>query len=468
MSLESFLADLKQQPLIVSVQASPGSPVASPESLLLLAKASVQEGARWLRLEGTKSIQLISAELSVPVIGLIKKEYEGSGVYITPSRAEVADLLQTDCPIIALDGTTRRRPNGESLADLIAQIHDGGRLALADCDSIESVRYAMECGADVVSTTLSGYTEGSPPQSGPDFELIRAAVAMGAPVLGEGRFSTPDQVRQAIRIGASGVVVGGAINDPIKTTRAFSEAVKIYRGRIAAFDIGGTWLRFGEFDESGYLSHSDRVPTPKTRKERLAWMRQRSEGFDRVGVSCGGTIDPQTRTVWESKPFIHENEGTDFSELGTDVYALNDGLATAWAHGCLSEFVGKRIAVLALGTGVGLGCVDRDRIVVGPRGEYPRMNDVPIAEGKTFEDLVGGMNLNPPLSSENVSELNRWASFCVSQVRTLFLPDEVVVCGGVGLSSSLKVDAILSPLGEEAGLHGAHAIARFPHGLERA
>lgn len=461
MTVQALLALLSDSPLVASVQASDPSPLAQPEKLLPLAQASQQEGVRLLRLEGADAIRLIRAECGLPAIGLIKRHYEGSEVYITPTATEVAELVDLGCEVIALDGTQRWRW-AEDFEALLAQIHTAGRLAMADCDTLESVQAAFAMGADIVGTTLAGYTSSSSDLSGPDIDLVRHASKLG-PVLAEGRYAEPWQVQAAFRAGAVGVVVGGALNDPVKQTRRFLAAAKKHATRVGAVDIGGTWLRFGVVNHELTVVESDRIPLPPTSQERIAWIRQQMErtSVERVGISTGGTVDPRSATVWEAKPIIPDHIGTDFRPLG-NIVALNDGLATAWGHACHADFAGKRVATLALGTGVGFGLVDRGRLIMGKRGDYMRLNDVPLPGGATFEDLLGGAALTPNPTADQRRLANEAARAAARLIETLYYPESIVLCGGVGLSDWLEVDLPRSPYGAEAGLIGAASLALFP------
>ena len=166
MTLDAFLATLDSAPLVASVQASPGSPMAEDEALLRMARASLQEGVRVMRLEGASTISRIKQETSATCIGLIKRSYEASEVYITPTNAEVEELLGTGCEIVSLDATERSRPGGEDLGDLIAKCHGAGRLVMADCDTFGAAQNAVANGADILGPTLAGYT--------PDAALTRS------------------------------------------------------------------------------------------------------------------------------------------------------------------------------------------------------------------------------------------------------------------------------------------------------
>jgi len=453
--------------LIASVQASEGSPLAQPDILLASARASLQQGVKMLRLEGVESIRVIKEATGAPVIGLIKKHYPGSEVYITPTRTEVQALIDLGCEVIALDGTPRPRPNGETLSDLIQLIHSHGRLAMADCDSFESAFKAQVHGADLVGTTLSGYTNGSAPTHGPDLNLVRSlSQTLKVPVIAEGRYSEPWQVTAALRAGAHAVVIGGAINDPVKQTRAFLSAVP-KDDPVTVFDIGGTWLRAATY-ANGELNNIERISLPSDPMGRESVIREYAVRANnkRVGISTGGTVDPATATVIEAKPIIPDYVGTDFRAMlpEFDVVALNDGLATAWGHACWPAWSGKRVATLALGTGVGCGLVDRGHVFMGPAGGYPRLNDVPVGS-HTFEELMGGAALTPNPTLDQINQANHAAQSALNLVKELYYPDVVVVCGGVGLAPWLELDAERTPYGENAGLMGAAQIAATPGAL---
>jgi N-acetylmannosamine-6-phosphate 2-epimerase / N-acetylmannosamine kinase len=471
-TLSGFLDVLLDRPLVASVQADEDTPLAHPEMLARLARAGADAGVGILRAQGVDNIRAIRQATGLPTIGLIKRKVPGSDVFITATAREVDELLGTETEVVALDGTDRDRGN-DPLEALIERVHRGGRLAMADCDTLDAVEHAVACGADLVGTTLSGYTPGSHPFEGPDLEFVRrAAAAFGIPVLAEGRYQEPWQVQAALRAGAAGVVVGGALNDPIKQTRRFLEAARPVRAKVGAVDIGGTWIRFGVFDGEWRLGHVERFSLPQAREDRIEWIRERvrESGVERLGVSTGGVVDPATGEVWDAKPIVPEHVGSVFhaETLGVPVMALNDGLATAWGHACLPLWAGKRVATLALGTGVGCGFVAEGRIWMGPRGEYPRLNDLPSADGDRYERLLGGAALTEEPSLEDQARAAKAFLQAALTLQEMLFPDQIVVCGGVGLSPWLRPwlgspGLSASPFGEDAGLYGAAALAFFPH-----
>jgi N-acylglucosamine-6-phosphate 2-epimerase len=163
----------------------------------------------------------------LPIIGLVKKNYNDSDVYITPTKAEVLELIESGCDMIALDGTKRKRPNGESLPALIEFIHKHHKLAMADVSTLDEALSAESIGFDCVSTTLSGYTPYSPQIDNPDYELIKACVsALKIPVIAEGRISEIEHLEKVLKINPYAVVIGSAITRPQLITKKFVDVFK--------------------------------------------------------------------------------------------------------------------------------------------------------------------------------------------------------------------------------------------------
>lgn len=473
MNIELLLDLLRACPIVASVQAEEGTPMDDPAVLLAAARASLARGVLVLRLQGIENIELIRDLTGAPTIGLIKRHYAGSEVYITPTLREVEELVEVGAEIIALDATPRRRPHGLQLEELVQAVHRSGKLALADCDTIASVRYAIGCGADIVSTTLSGYTPDSPHATSPDLRfLYQACTESSVPVLAEGRYQEPWHVRAALRVGAKGVVMGGALNDPLKQTYRFVKAADRYDEPVGAADIGGTWLRFAKFGPDWRPESIERIPLPGDPLERVAWIDEMAArfGVTRVGIASGGVVDPHTGQVREAKPIIPGHQGTWLDLDRLDCVALNDGLAAAWGHACLPEYAGIRVATLALGTGVGCGFVSDHQLWHGPQGQYPRVNDLFVPYGGTIESVLGGANLSDEEDADHEPALEA-ARAAIEAIRGMFFADAIVVCGGVGSSRWFREsmeplagrwNLHWSPFGADATLYGAAALALFP------
>jgi len=217
--------------LIVSCQARAGHPFHDSRVIAAMAKAAEAGGAVGVRINGETDISAVRQVVITPIIGLHKVWMPESPVYITPTFEDASVIAEAGADIIALDATARPRPGGQKLKDLIAHIRDKlDRPVLADVATVEEGQHAAALGADMVATTLSGYTGTTPPPEGPDLELVRQlSRALSVPVLAEGRYSTPEQVREAFRAGAFAVVVGRAITDPLMLTKNFVEATKRHR-----------------------------------------------------------------------------------------------------------------------------------------------------------------------------------------------------------------------------------------------
>lgn len=472
MTVAEFLAQLRACRLIASVQASEGSAVDDPATLAKLAQASKDQGVAALRLQGVENIRAVRAATHLPTIGLIKRSYPLSEVYITATLREVDEAIDAGSEIVALDATARPRPEGATLQGLIRHAHERGALVLADVDTVDNAEAAVAAGADLVSTTLAGYTHERPTTAGPDLEVLRQTVQrVNVPVLAEGRYAARWEVEAALRIGAAGVIVGGALNDPVKQTRALTPSPEV-SGNVGAVDIGGTWLRFGVFSSDWRLLESERTPNPPNRDDRMRWIRERvaATGVERLGLSTGGIVDPATGTCWTAKEYLMpDHVGLEFSEgtLGVPTFAHGDGHATAWGHANLPLYAGRRVATLALGTGVGAGFVRDGKIWAGRRGEYPRINDLPAPGGLSYEQLLGGFHLSHEPGEEARAPAVTALRGAIQAIKDLYFPDDILVGGSVGMSPWLsphlvEVGAVPSPFGADAGLHGAAALALFP------
>ncbi|WP_152192508.1 N-acetylmannosamine-6-phosphate 2-epimerase [Georgenia satyanarayanai] len=212
--------------LIVSCQAYPGEPLRVPEIMERMAQAVVAGGAAGLRAQGLEDIRLIAASTDVPLTGLWKDGEDD--VFITPTLEHALAVAEAGADIVALDGTRRARPDGRTLAQTVDGLRERhpGVLVMADCGSLDDALAAEDAGADVVGTTLAGYSGEREKTAGPDVELIDQMVARCTrPVVVEGRVHTPAQARDAIDRGAFAVVVGTAITHPTTITSWFHEAV---------------------------------------------------------------------------------------------------------------------------------------------------------------------------------------------------------------------------------------------------
>lgn len=211
--------------LVVSCQAYPGEPMRDPNTMAQIARAAVIGGAAGIRLQGLDDIRA-AADLTVPIVGLWKDGTDG--VFITPTLEHARAVADAGADVVALDGTRRPRPDGLTLAETIAGLRQthGAITIMADCGSLDDAIAAEEAGADILGTTLSGYTGEREKTAGPDLELIAEIVARcGKPVAAEGRIHSPADAAAALAAGASSVCVGTAITHPSTITSWFVSAV---------------------------------------------------------------------------------------------------------------------------------------------------------------------------------------------------------------------------------------------------
>lgn len=218
------LESLKGQ-LIVSCQALENEPLHSSFIMGRMALAAEEGGAKGIRANSVSDINEIKRQTELPVIGIVKRDYNHSEVYITPTMKEVDELLTTLAEIIALDATKQTRPNNEKVSDLVERIHQSGRLAMADISTLSEALQAEKDGFDIVSTTLAGYTSYSRKTDKPDFVLLKEiAQQVDLPVIMEGHTDDPEQVTKALELGAFSVVVGSIITRPQLITKRYAEA----------------------------------------------------------------------------------------------------------------------------------------------------------------------------------------------------------------------------------------------------
>ena len=232
MSREDILEKLRGG-VIISCQALPGEPMYSEKGgvMPLFAKAAKEAGAVGIRANSVRDIVEIQEVVDLPIIGIIKQDYEGADAFITPTMAEVDALIETGVEIIALDATVSSRPKGESLEAFVKTIKESypQQLLMADCSTLEEMITAEKLGFDFIGTTLVGYTEQSKHLAinANDFEIIRQArEKIKAPIIAEGNISTPEKVKRVFELGVDSVVVGSAITRPLVIATPFIEAAK--------------------------------------------------------------------------------------------------------------------------------------------------------------------------------------------------------------------------------------------------
>lgn len=208
--------------LIVSCQALPEEPLHSSYIMSRMAYAAYVGGASGIRANTVVDIHEIKKTVDLPIIGIIKEVYGENPVYITPTMKEISALVAEGVDVIAIDGTKRERPDGNTLEALMKEAKEKypKQLFMADISSVEEAVEAERLGFDFVGTTLVGYTEYTKGNL-PLVELEKVLKAVSIPVIGEGNLDTPEKAKNALQLGAFAVVVGGAITRPQQITKKF-------------------------------------------------------------------------------------------------------------------------------------------------------------------------------------------------------------------------------------------------------
>ena len=365
--------------LIVSCQADPQD--AFYGLMDRFAQAAVAGGAVGIRANGPEDIRAICRAVDLPVIGIQKRTQADGKVLITPSVEDARALVEAGAAAVALDCTERGQEYGA--LERLRQMKQELRVpVLADIATEEEAQTAAEAGADVVLSTMRGYTDETAHirQFEPAF-IERLVRILSVPVIAEGRVDTPELARAAIRAGAAAVIVGSAITRPHLVTQQFAEAVmsefaqRSWKASALGIDLGGTNTKFGLVTGAGELLWQDQAPTPAASGrgallQHLAavsqrgLLRSREGGYEpaAIGIATAGWVDPQSGRVvyatenlpgWTGAPIADEIR----SATGMPVYVENDANALALGEAAFGAGRGLTDFVcITLGTGVGGGC----------------------------------------------------------------------------------------------------------------
>lgn len=214
--------------MIISCQALEDEPLHSSTIMMRMAKAAQMGGAVGIRANSPQDCIEIKKNVDLPLIAIYKKVYGQNPVFITPTIEEVKSLLPANAEIIAVDATKRPRPDNKTLKEFyeeIRRIYDG--LIMADISDYDEAVEAERIGFDLVSTTLSSYTDYTLNREKPDIDLIeKLRGVLNIPILAEGNVETPELAAKCIKAGAWAVVAGGAITRPQLITKKFVDSLK--------------------------------------------------------------------------------------------------------------------------------------------------------------------------------------------------------------------------------------------------
>lgn len=219
-----------EKKLVASCQALDNEPLHSSFIMSKMALAAKQGGAVGIRANSKEDIMAIKKEVELPIVGILKRDYPDSPVFITATKKEIDELAESGCEMIAMDATNRKRPNNETLSELFSYTKETypHLQLMADIATVEDGKAAERLGFDCVSTTLHGYTAETEGQKlyDHDFEFLKSVLkTVNIPVVAEGNIITPEMAKKVLDYGAYSVVVGGAISRPQQITRRFVETI---------------------------------------------------------------------------------------------------------------------------------------------------------------------------------------------------------------------------------------------------
>lgn len=221
--------------LVVSCQATPEEPMFGSEIMAKMAYAAEIGGAVGVRVNTYPDLVAVRQAVKIPVLGLIKKTYEGYYPYITPTMKEVAQVVESGAEIVCIDATSYPRPDGLKLSEFVSKIRSlyPDVEILADVSTVEEGVYASSLEVDYVATTLVGYTPDTIDNKSdliqefrePNFKIIeQLAKVIDKPIMAEGRLWNGENAIKAFEAGAYVVTIGAGITRPqIITKRIVDE-----------------------------------------------------------------------------------------------------------------------------------------------------------------------------------------------------------------------------------------------------
>jgi N-acetylmannosamine-6-phosphate 2-epimerase/N-acetylmannosamine kinase len=511
-----------EKKLIVSCQAPDGDPFHSPNSMARFAVAAERAGAGGIRANGVEDIRAIRAAVRLPVIGIQKTVAEDSRILITPSVEAARAVVEAGAKIVALDCTARGR-RYDALERLRRIQRELGALVMADIATVEEAEAAAAAGADLVASTMRGYTDDTVACTAFEPEFIRElADRVSAPVIAEGHISNPQEAAAAIRAGAFAVVVGTAITAPGRIAERFVAAIgRDHPRQVIGIDLGGTQTKYGIVDADGRLTRQGAAATPwsagrdvlLTHLKSIAAARaQQAPEASAVGIATAGWVNPNTGAV----AYATENlPGWTGARIGAEVSAAT-GLPVAVENDANALAVGERqfgagrrarnFAVVTLGTGVGGGCyVDGElrrgaHFFANALGHMPVEPDgVPCTCGlrgcleaytnsaallrsapeyENAEQLIKAANAGDDPARKAIQKQAAYLASGLVGLVQLLDPELIVIAGGLAQNNPLLIETLrdelagrvtvwsqrrleisVSDLGYHAGVLGAAAVA---------
>lgn len=370
---------IKQNSLIVSCQAEEGEPLYGKETMLKMALAAKIGGADAIRTLYPDVVEEIKKHIDLPIIGLTKNR-NFKGAFITTTKKDIEELAKAGTDFVALDCTRRERP--EPLEELFIYIRtkypEIGIVAdIADISDVENI---IRLKPDYIATTLSGYTDYSIGRPTPDLDLISDIVKITKiPVIAEGNYTYPYQVRKAIIKGAYAVTVGSAITRPQIITKIFKDHLRDLENKdlqAVGIDIGGTWTRGVLVDRFGQILRKEKLRTANKGETVIVNMLSliknlKTEDTNFIGIATGGKINFEKGIVEFSTDLIPDWQGVNIADLVEDEFNIrpkvdNDANCASYCQHFKTKE--NNLLMITVGTGLGGGIVMNGEVIRGVRG----------------------------------------------------------------------------------------------------
>lgn len=491
--------------LVVSCQAGVEDVLYGPQMMALMAAAAEAGGAVAIRANGPDHVAAIRSAVRLPIIGIYKQDLPGYGIRITPSLQAAQAVVEAGADLVALDATVRGPQEGRlSAAELIRQVKSTLNVpVMADISTFEEGVAAAQAGADIVATTLSGYTAYSPARKTPDFDLLaRLVQALNVPVIAEGRISTPDDARRIIELGGYAVVVGSMITRPrwiVEQYVAALQAESRRTRRVIGVDIGGTKIAAGLIDYPAQVVQVEAIPTlaqeggPAVLERVIGAVEKlRAAGADAaaIGVSTGGEVDAAGRIAY-STGFMPGWKGIALrsaleSRFKLPVIVENDGQAATFGEALYGAGKGyPSVLGVTVGTGVGGGFVNNGQLFEGAGRASMALGHIAVErDGRPctcgrrgcLESYVSGPALledyHARVAADRrvetgeavqsaalrgdagaiaaIQNIGQWLGFGLGIALNLLNPSIVVIGGGVAQIGDLFFDSVRRALGQYA------------------
>lgn len=416
--------------IIVSCQAGEDEPLHGPDMMKRMAIAAKMGGAKGIRANSPQDIKAIKEAVDLPVIGIFKERRKKDEAFITIRKESIKKIVEAGADLIAIDCTRRKRPEPLEKLFSYTRRHYPNIPIIADIADLEDVKNILRLKPNFISTTLSGYTEYTKNRPKPDIPLIEEIRKMtDIPVLAEGNYTHPRQVREAILRGAYAVVIGGAITRPQLITERFSNAVSdLPKGDFNAIglDIGGTWIRGVKIGRYGdvLMKHKEQNPgDPNSIIKRMIKIieKMKDDRTIHIGIASAGRIDVGTGKVIYATANIPGWMGVEIGKSVEEKFGIfphvdNDANCAAYAQWWNTKE--NSLVFITVGTGIGGGIIVDGKIqngIFGMGGEighiiYPT-NEKNCSCGKIgcIETLISGRSLKEIMDSEgnNIDEILR-------------------------------------------------------------